>query len=150
MSRTDKDRPYRVKVMDPTLSRNEEHDHLPETRFCVTGFKTVVTSYPGWDASREVRVGYRHAYDAVCDIDDFNGERRDWRSHHCGYSLPWHEARYRSSPPAWYRRAVYHAPERTNARDVLRAATKDWNANGDTDIEPVSRQTRNSAAWLWW
>ena len=52
--------------------------------------------------------------------------------------------------PTWYCRETYHRPQRREMRDVLNSARRDYNANGDTDIEPVNRQARNSAHWSWW
>lgn len=52
--------------------------------------------------------------------------------------------------PTWYCRETYHRPQRREARDVLNAARRDYNANGDTEIEPVNRQARNEARWAWW
>lgn len=38
----------------------------------------------------------------------------------------------------------WDGPERAHVRDTLRAAAADYNAHGDTDIEPVTRQNRRS------
>ena len=51
--------------------------------------------------------------------------------------------------PKWYVDHRYHNPMRRDARDTLRNALKDYNANGDTDIEATSRQGRSSAQWDW-
>lgn len=52
--------------------------------------------------------------------------------------------------PTWYCRETYHRPQRREMRDVLNDARRDYNANGDTEIEPVNRQARNEAHWSWW
>ena len=52
--------------------------------------------------------------------------------------------------PTWYCRETYHRPQRREMRDVLNDARRDYNANGETDIEPINRQARNEAHWSWW
>ena len=51
----------------------------------------------------------------------------------------------RASEPGDRRRAEGRA--RTRTRDVLRAAAAEWNAYGDTDVEPEPTRHRHSCAW---
>lgn len=161
MSRTDKDRPYEVKVRDNTLDREVRHNHEPRRIFCITGeVESTYTTY-SWKTGEKIertstkRTGYYGTIDNPCDIEAFDSTRSDggryrFRDGRCGYSLPFHEARWHTAPPKWYRDHVYHNPERVRTRDTLLAAKKDWNANGDTEIEVEERQGRHSATWLWW
>lgn len=57
---------------------------------------------------------------------------------------------YGDHPNREDRRLYYNGPERRRVRDVLHGAARDWNANGDTDVEPDTRQHRHSVAWLMW
>lgn len=45
----------------------------------------------------------------------------------------------------WHRKLNYFSPERAAIRDELRDAVKDYNTNGQTDVEPNNRQARNSS-----
>jgi hypothetical protein len=45
---------------------------------------------------------------------------------------------------------LYYGPERARVRDTLRAARRDYNAHGDTDIEPFPRQHRHGLLYDWW
>jgi len=121
MSKTDKDRPYWVKTYDSKV-KNRRARHMHGTVPWTNG-----THYD-------------------CDIDEFvKGRKANWHKT-CDYVLPHNE--YGDSVPKWYVDYIYHNPSRRDARDSLRAASKDWNANGDTDIEPKIYPD-NNAAWLW-
>lgn len=123
MSRTDKDRPYWVRVRDKHEKRSESHTHR------------------SWRSREEL----------ACDIDQHDAQGYNERHDgHCGYQLDLHKGcRYHSSPPGWLVDHLYHEPMRRDARDVLREAAKEWNGSGDTEREPLSPQNRHDAHWHW-
>jgi hypothetical protein len=158
MSRTDKDRPYRIKVQDSTYFRDEDHDHRPSRRFCITGTVEQSRTYYNWKTKEPItrtwteRLGYYHYYPPACDLGDFPGEGKYYRWHntHCGYSLPSYVARYHSTVPKWYVDHVWNNAERVRERSRLREAAKEWNANGDLDdYDFPNLQHRHRAKWLW-
>lgn len=61
------------------------------------------------------------------------------------YDLPWGP-----HPPKWFHDHQYFNRVRRDARDVLRAAAKEYRGAGDTDLEPVPEQARGQAIWYWW
>lgn len=81
-----------------------------------------------------------------CDLYDDHRNDRWQRRNNCGWTLPY----CFGGVPSAYVSLVYHWPQRRQERDACRDAMRDWNANGDTDIEPEPRQARNSARWMWW
>ena len=107
MSKTDKDRPYRIRARD---IGTEYHRHAD------------------WRGNP-----------LECDMGTLG------RSN-CGWTLPYTFG----GVPSWYVTMVYHRPDRRQERDACENARRDWNANRDTDIEPLPQQGRNSARWLWW
>lgn len=67
-----------------------------------------------------------------CDIDTRDGRCYRWdRDHHGTWDL---------RPTNAMIATDCTAPERTYVRDLLRAALREYNAHGDTDIEPECRQ----------
>jgi hypothetical protein len=44
---------------------------------------------------------------------------------------------------------LFYGPERASTRDTLRAARRDYNTHGDTDIEPFPRQHRRGLRERW-
>lgn len=66
----------------------------------------------------------------------------------CEYDLDWSYRRIVGSAPHDYRQ-LFHRANRRNERDSLHSARRDWNANGDTDIEVVDRYHRHCANWYW-
>lgn len=58
---------------------------------------------------------------------------------------------YPWTPGRQDRRDLWFGPERASVRDQLAAARRDYNAYGDTDVEPEPRQHRH-AIWGggWW
>lgn len=78
------------------------------------------------------------SHEVGCDIDTRNGHCYRWD---------------RTNHDTWDRRPsndmvhdLFTAPERAHVRDALRGALRDYNAYGETDLEPVTRQSRR-AAW---
>lgn len=47
-------------------------------------------------------------------------------------------------------RNKWEAAARRAARDTLRCAARDYNTNGDTDVEPEPVRHRHAAHWAWW
>lgn len=45
---------------------------------------------------------------------------------------------------------LHERGKRREKRDVLRAAAKDYNTHGETDIEPAPAWHRHAAAWYYW
>ena len=115
MSRTDKDRPYRVRAADARALR-EEHDYRCERR-------TPPRAH--------------HRAMLPCDIDARGihtrcyrtglGPERFWWMFTCPSGIGYRD---------WIR------PDRQRARLALRAAWRDHNAHGDTDLEAPVEQHR--------
>ncbi len=107
MSRTDKDRPWKIRAEDPYESDGLNYWH--------------VYNYP-------------HSCGPRC--------------YYCGWTIS-HTSL--ASPPAWYRRLVWHGPERARQRQGLHNMVKEWNSNyylDDEDFE--NRQARSCAKYWWW
>lgn len=45
---------------------------------------------------------------------------------------------------------LYERVDRQRTRAALHDAARDWNANGDTDVEPPTDQHRHAASWYYW
>lgn len=84
-----------------------------------------------------------------CSCDNDPERPTCYRRYACGYFY-YASKVYGDHPNHEDRRLYYHGPERRRTRDSLRDAARDWNANGDTDVEPDTRQHRHSVAWLLW
>lgn len=159
MSRTDKDRPYRVKVQDETYARDEDHDHRPKRgAYCVTHIEQVTETHYSWlfkehrTRTYTVRRGYYHYAEPTCDLGEFPGQGKwyRWYNTQCGWSLPRHEARYYSTVPKWYVDHTWNNPERVRVRDRLREAAKSYNAGEELDdYDFPNHQHRHRARWLW-
>lgn len=54
-----------------------------------------------------------------------------------------------SPPPRWFKKHVWHSPERLAARVECLDARKEHRAHGDVDTDPTTRQHRHGARWLW-
>lgn len=123
MSRTDKDRPRRVRAADHrTLT--ERHHGLCE---CCAPHR----------AARGARL--------PCDIDSAGIHTRCYRVGRD--DDPWWWLRH---CPGWYRQLFWVRPDRRRARAACAAAVRDWNGNGDTDIDPPAEQYRHRATWDYW
>lgn len=132
MSRTDAHRPAWVQKFDPSMPAVIEHDHrrgecrvesFDEARDYATS-----RTHPRWR--------YPH---------DFAPCQRSWSR---GYG--------------WQVSVIYgeHVPgdvcndyermDRQDGRRVLRAAARDYNANGNTELEPVPARHRHKGIWHFW
>lgn len=108
---------------------------------------------PGWHINcNRVRVGCightRRERDASipCVCDDFPPVAT------CTPSYRYDYRHTRGTPPADFRRSIYHGPERRRERDDLLEMAKDYNSNWtlEDDGDFFNRQGRNSARWDWW
>ena len=141
MSRTDKDRPYRVRVADTTLRAYEDHTHH---------------SHYAWRRSHLDMPRWGGMVEHACDLPERSAAAEHpssagWTC--CDYDLAWWaDGRYRSNahPPRWFINHIWHAPERTRARDTLREVVKEYNGEGEIDFYDYPNfQHRNRAAWYW-
>lgn len=57
---------------------------------------------------------------------------------------------WQPTPPKWFLDHVWNNAQRVHERDTLRDALKDYNANGDTDIQTLDNQHRHCGQWLFW
>lgn len=116
MSRTDKDRPYRVREVDETAGVvYPDHWHTPRY----------------WD-----RFGDEH----VCDLP----ERPETQCEHpsslgrlsCSFTTDADGGSkyFRGVPPRWFRQARFYRPDRTRVRTQTQTALKAWNGAGDRII----------------
>ena len=164
MSRTDKDRPYRIRSVDETYGLVEYHDHREVHVRCITGEHEVteIRRSPWNDSglieyTRTERTHYNGSRPAVCDIDKPDTRRYVWSNNNC-YRDNFHGGKRTiyynymcASPPAWFVKHIYHSPMRRDSRDVLRNAARDYNTYGDTDLdEDLTVLSESSAKWLWW
>ena len=85
--------------------------------------------------------------DAPCPGCD---ERRARPTCEHRFGMPYaHVARmYGAGPPAAYRRYRERAV-RSDGREALRMAARDWNSHGDTDLDPGPVRHRHEAGWSW-
>lgn len=113
MSRTDKDRPYWVRLNDSSENRVADHTHHP---------------YGGWWNPG----GRWFAEEYVCDIDKpMTGHYEIDRKRNCDYRLA--NYRWYDEPTKRDRREEYYAPLRHEERDTLDKAVKQYNATGEVD-----------------
>ena len=138
MSRTDKDRPYRVRAADPyqpgRYARHSSYRYFWQGSTC--------------------------GADDGCDLPDYHDRTpepgyRDSRSgHDCTWELEhWVFSPYGEGPPRWYRNHVWHAPERVRERDDLAVARDLYNAGGPEALENFdfpNFQARNCAKYYYW
>lgn len=105
---------------------------------------------PRWRFPEHEHTSYKHFPDRYCEGCASQPEHPTCvRQYACRY--PYYASKvYGVRPSREDRRLYYNGPERRRTRDVLRDAARDWNANGDTDIELDTRQHRHSVAWLLW
>lgn len=125
MSRTDKDVPDWVRVLhhpNPSI-----HHHWR----CEFGLL-------GWS---------RAWFDQECDLDNTD----DPRANRCSYWIDEHR-NYWTTPPSRERVHLhYFGPERAAVRDSLKSAMREYNATGEVEADPPTRQARRSTwAGGWW
>ena len=136
MSRTDKDRPWRVKIADRTLPLIEEHNHHSHYSWRIN----AVREFGECDLPDEPPVMGPHDYPLGCS-----------------YHLPsWHEGGRifaDGCAPHWYRHSTWTGPERTRERDSLREASKAYNSHAhdedDFDYDFPNFQHRHRSTWMW-
>lgn len=133
MSRTDKDRPYWVRVRDQHEATLERHWHAV-----------------GW---RRQPAGHEPACD-LAHFDTAAGGRFVLWTFTCDRYIPnWASGgRWWSHAPGDWVKKTWHGPERTRERAALKEAVYLFNAGGlesldDYDFE--NRQARHCAQWAW-
>lgn len=151
MAHTDKDLPERVKALhDPAAA---EH-HAVGCPNDPLGRATRVLSVPyeAEDERTEWRIspltGLGYAKRVTVTVTAYRREVRDV-ARECDIASPqglcgrWQPYRHHCDPSADDRRNAYYGPERAHVRGMLRAAAREYNAHGDTDVEPEPRQHRH-------
>lgn len=127
MSRTDKDRPYWVRVNDETEARTPYHYHHG-SRFYNGGYKVNAEDEDGY-----------------CTIDDKRtGQPGEWRLP-CGYYLGYR--RHVCEIPPGAEREGYYAPLRNDERMALRNAVKDYNTFGEVDEDMYLQEQHRHATY---
>lgn len=112
MSRTYKDRPYWVRLNDPSEVRRPFHYHEGRGRF-----------FEEFEA---------------CQIDvPYEGKKGEWRRN-CGYYLGYHFHRCRVTRE--FRRLGFYGPLRSDQRMKLRNAVKDYNTFEEVDEDMYLRE----------
>lgn len=144
MSRTDKDRPYRVKVTDSTLPLIEHHTHH---------------AHYAWSDRHPEAGCWSTKVEHGCDLPDLDdpsaAEHATSAGRHacCTRDVAWWSAwrSWRShGVPRWYRQHTWYEPERARERDVLREAAKEYNGSGDLDgYDLPNHQHRHRGRWWW-
>jgi hypothetical protein len=120
MSHTDKDDPPLVRAR---TDRRIRGFHV----FCAA--LDLPTSGPTW-----------RPCDGTCDRDGRPGGCRFW--HYGGLLL--------GGPTPEACHLLFYGPDRARVRDTLRAARRDYNTHGVTDIEPFPRPHRHRLRDDWW
>ena len=121
MSRTDKDRPQWVRAHDDLRSR-EHH--------CCTG---------AWMYGQASAWRTQLYYPCDLDTGPYSRCRRFEATR-----------RYLPGPPRWFTHAEFYGPDRAAVRAASRAALREHNTYGDTDVEVPTEQHRHGGAWAWW
>lgn len=131
MSKTDKDRPLRLQELDRLVPRLLSHDH----------------------SVGECRVGtladWQHRYGTKVDAN-LTGKAGYYRIP-CDYKLPWYlsYSMHESRVPREYVLVCWERPARRRSRGQCRDAMRDYNHNGQTDIEVEPYRPRNQARYAW-
>lgn len=121
MARTDKDRPYRIRVRDRYERTVEHHDH-----------RVGDCDYQEWlDNPQSRRWNYR------------NNCGRSFESASDYY--------FGMSVPKWYVDHTWNNPERVRVRDSLNLAKKWYNGGDNLeDFDFHNEQHRHRSSWYWW
>lgn len=146
MSRTDKDRPWRVRASDP---------HQPGRR--ASHYHTRRLNQKGAFAEHFAEDGLL----AECDLPDFHDRRPSppgWRAAVSeGTWCTWQLEHYVFSPygvggvPKWYVDYTWNNPERVRERSELGAARQRYNAGDDLeDFDFPNYQHHHRAAWMYY
>lgn len=136
MSRTRKDRPYRVKVNDPAEPQRARHRHQAFGR-AGTNFR-----------------GDKYAYQDRCTAEDTvsHPSNRDRLAMlPCERDLAW-QYRYSRGPGSDHITEFYWAPARQEERIVLYKLAGEYNTLGDLVTEPVLHEQHRHAGFSggWW
>jgi hypothetical protein len=123
MSRTKKDRPYWVRLNDPTEARTPYHYHHG-SRWFNNGYKGNAES------------------DYCCIDEEYTGT--DWRRS-CGYYLGYR--RHVCVIPKNAVRDMYYSPMRNDERMVLRNALKDYNTFAEVDEDMYLNEKSRHATY---
>lgn len=151
MSRTDKDRPYRVKVLDTTLPLVEDHIHHAHRVRSRRGMLDH-PDHPDNNWSTGTRVTH------VCDLPERGNRRIAGHPTTSPGSCCTREVSSWAQPPWWHSgnppkdfiAGKWTRPERRRKRDTLREATKTYNTTGDLEgYDYPSFQHRHNATWWW-
>lgn len=122
MSRTDKDRPYWVRLNDPSEIRRADHTHHPYGRYSKSWF----------------------GEENVCDIDKpMTGRFEIDRKRNCDYRLTNYRYWY-DDPSREDCHNEYYAPLRSEERMSLRKAARQYNTYGEVDDVYLQEQHRHS------
>jgi hypothetical protein len=135
MSRTDRDRPYRVRSADPHEPRVAVHSHVCRR----------------WLHEPDCPV------ELTCDLPDSHDRTpeppRRWPSPtSCYWALAhWVYSPYRGvgGVPKWYRDSTWNNPERVRERDSLGDARKRWNAGDDLEDFDFACWARHREGGYW-
>ncbi len=133
MSRTDKDVPIWVSA----VWYEPEHNWCDAPRRQFAAHRKLRPCDLPPEPKRQHRTSAPSTYRRGQRIEDL----------HCGWIPLWPD---RTGAPRWYVQHIYHDPQRTLVRDTLRAAAREWNHHGDTDLEPAPIQGRGGARWYYW
>jgi len=121
MSRTDKDRPYWVRVNDETEARTEFHYHHRRYR------------------------GDPYEGEYECEIDNPVDDSTVMWKRRCGYYLGYRHHICEIPPGAV--REGYNAPLRNDERMALRNAVKDYNTFGEVDEDMYLQEQHRHACY---
>ena len=178
MSRTYKDRPYRVRARDPREERYADHNHLSlgkeiySTRRKTDENGEIIFAkvlYQGWrinydtqaleyyEELRVSRYAERETYlmGAIadhCTIDEEQNHRhtemKHWRLTPCSYNLRWTYG----NRPRKHEKTIFHSSARSNEGIALTKLVNCWNAgmDEDEDFEEAALHSRARFHKGWW
>jgi len=132
MSRTDKDRPYWVKVRDRRVPTVERHWHH--------GLR--------WRRWRQIN-------GTGCDLAEFDAATdrtaKQWFNCERHLAAEYHRRYHRDGPaPRWFTHHVWFEPERVRERDRLGEIVKEYHAHREVeDYDFPNHQHNHNARWLW-
>ena len=120
------------------ITREEAREYLPLLRsYEITEFKARIEEV----TERTFKV-------EPCDLDVLPKQRSKRRFYSACSNVPhdWSDIKYgRRRSDKTMKRLAFYGPERVKARDVLIAARHEFNATGETDLEPVD----DVRDWWW-
>lgn len=136
MSRTDKDRPYRVRVNDPSEAKDRSHRH--------TSFGARGTNF----------LGEEYGYADHCTIDEptlHRSNRDPLNRPPCEAHLAF-QYRPGSRPKPKDVRDAYWSPARQAERSALQSMAAEFNATGTIENEPTMPEQHRGSMYGggWW